>query len=42
MNMLVVDYTSSEKAHDIFVTKEDLKLKECVDGPEFDQPKIDE
>ena len=42
MNMFIVDHTSTDKSHDIFVTKDDLKLKECVDGPEFDQPKIDE
>ena len=42
MNLFVVDYTTSDASHDVFVTKDDLKLKECVDGPEFNQPKLDE
>ena len=42
MNMFVVEYTSADSSYDIFVTKDDLRLKECVDGPEFNQPKIDE
>ena len=39
MNTFIVEYSTSESSHDIFVTKDDIKLKECVDGPEFDEPK---
>lgn len=42
LNMFVVDYTPSDSSHEIFVTKDDVKLKECVDGPEFSEPKVKE
>ena len=39
MNTLCLDLGSDSMIDEVFVTKDDLKLKECKDGPEFDVPK---
>ena len=39
VNAMCVDAGSDRMIDEVFVTKEDLKLKECKDGPEFDIPK---
>ena len=39
MNAMCLDLGSDSMIDEVFVTKDDLKLKECKDGPEFDIPK---
>ena len=39
IGMILRDTGSNNDIANIFVTKDDVKLKECKDGPEFDEPK---
>ena len=39
VGLVLRDTGSDNDVDNIFVTKDDVKLKECKDGPEFDEPK---
>ena len=39
VGLIVSHHLEEMRTSDVFVTRDDFKLKECKDGPEFDEPK---